>query len=242
MRWQASRERELIEHLPHEVHVWEVLRRGDGSIRTWRLDYANPAALRAWGRRLEEVVGLTTDEIFESNAVTPLFLPIVEKLFREGKPYLWEEEFPETGQTLQMVSIPFREYFISTGLDISEQKRKDQEVRQLQKMDALGQLVGGAAHDFNNQLAGIAGNAELLRRQLVDSPLLEEIEAISECSRRSATLISQLLTFARKGPLDRYGRHRSARGRDRGPAEAHDQQKDRDLVPLQQHRRNACPW
>ncbi|HSG88034.1 MAG TPA: response regulator [Pseudomonadales bacterium] len=194
-----SRYRSLVEHLTHEVHIWELVRDADGAILTWKLDYANPSALASWGRALEEVVGLTTDEIFPGADATAQFLPMIEQTFREQRAHLWEQFFAGTGQTLQMVSIPLGDYFISAGLDVTELKVMEAELRHAHKMEAVGQLAGGIAHDFNNQLAGILGYAELLEASIADETLATAVQRIQSCARRSADLTSQLLAFARKG-------------------------------------------
>jgi len=74
------------------------------------------------------------------------------------------------------------------------------ELRQAQKMEAIGQLAGGVAHDFNNMLTGILGNAELLQMKLVNEPVLaSHLEWIIAAASHSAKLTQQLLVFARKG-------------------------------------------
>jgi PAS domain S-box-containing protein len=72
-------------------------------------------------------------------------------------------------------------------------------LRQAEKMDAIGQLAGGVAHDFNNQLTAILGYGELLRLSAKDEDSASFAEHIVRASRRSADLTRQLLTFARKG-------------------------------------------
>lgn len=113
--------RSLFENVLHEVHVWRLVRNEDGTIKTWRLVDANPAALNAWKKTLSEIVGKTTNEIFGIDA-TSLFMPVVEKVFRDMKPHSWEQEFAAMGQILHMVTVPFGELFLSTGFDITEQK------------------------------------------------------------------------------------------------------------------------
>lgn len=128
----AAREelyRQLFEHMLHEVHVWELVRDDGRNIKTWRLVDANPAALASWGRRLSDVVGKTTNEIFGGFDATELFMPVVKKIFDEGKPHTWEHHFPATGQFLHMVSEPFGEYFISTGLDITHLRRAEERLK-----------------------------------------------------------------------------------------------------------------
>jgi two-component system, cell cycle sensor histidine kinase and response regulator CckA len=84
--------------------------------------------------------------------------------------------------------------------DITSRKLMEQELQQAQKMEAIGQLAGGVAHDFNNMLAGIMGNAEMLYMKLATSPEhMELVERILKAGEHAANLTKQLLSFARKG-------------------------------------------
>jgi signal transduction histidine kinase/CheY-like chemotaxis protein len=79
------------------------------------------------------------------------------------------------------------------------------EVRQLQKMEAVGQLTGGIAHDFNNMLAIVIGSLDMARRRLSgreDANVARYIDSASEGAQRAATLTSKLLAFSRRQPLE----------------------------------------
>jgi signal transduction histidine kinase/ActR/RegA family two-component response regulator len=82
-----------------------------------------------------------------------------------------------------------------------ERRRLEERVRQTEKMEALGQLASGVAHDFNNQLTGIMGHANLLARSLADEPLLQHAEVIIRACRSAADLNRKLLAFGRRGKL-----------------------------------------
>lgn len=85
-------------------------------------------------------------------------------------------------------------------MDVTEQKRTEDELRQAQKMDVVGQLAGGVAHDFNNMLTAIIGSAEMMERHVKDDPdLAKLLNTIQEAAGRSADLTGQLLAFSRKG-------------------------------------------
>ena len=91
-------------------------------------------------------------------------------------------------------------------VDLTERKHAEEEkdllqdrLRYSEKMEAIGQLAGGMAHDFNNHLSAIMGFAEILLARLEDPELLRFAEGIITSSKRSAELTRQLLTFARKG-------------------------------------------
>lgn len=86
--------------------------------------------------------------------------------------------------------------------DITDRKRLESQLQQAQKMEALGNLTGGLAHDFNNHLGVILLNLDVLRERVTDDPEAEELagEAM-EAASRGAELIRRLLAFARRQPL-----------------------------------------
>ncbi|MBV9931405.1 MAG: response regulator [Alphaproteobacteria bacterium] len=87
-------------------------------------------------------------------------------------------------------------------VQIEERGKAEEQLRQAQKMQALGQLTGGIAHDFNNLLTVIQGSADMLRRPGMDeAKRLRFAEAIARTAARAAALTSQLLAFARRQPL-----------------------------------------
>lgn len=81
----------------------------------------------------------------------------------------------------------------------SDRAHLEARLRQAEKMDAIGHLAGGVAHDFNNQLTGIMGYAELLASSVEDPELATFAAHIARAARRSADLTRQLLAFARRG-------------------------------------------
>ena len=89
---------------------------------------------------------------------------------------------------------------LTATVEISDRKAAEDQLRQAQKMEAVGQLTGGVAHDFNNLLAVIIGNTELLQDQL--GPENKLLQSVSQAADRGASLIEQLLAFSRQQPLD----------------------------------------
>ncbi|MCZ6661852.1 MAG: PAS domain S-box protein, partial [Actinobacteria bacterium] len=86
--------------------------------------------------------------------------------------------------------------------DITDEKRRDTELRHTQKMEAIGKLAGGIAHDFNNLLTVIGGNAKLIDDGVPpDHSLRAEVEQIMKATERATSLTTQLLAFSRKEPL-----------------------------------------
>ncbi len=121
---------------------------------------------------------------------------------------------PET-RWVQTDRIPYRDKsgdivgVIALSIDITqlvEAQRdlaiKNEQLRQSQKMEAIGLLAGGIAHDFNNLLTAISGYAELAQHHLdPDTPTASMLESILDAAGKAATLTQQLLAFSRKQPL-----------------------------------------
>jgi PAS domain S-box-containing protein len=102
-------------------------------------------------------------------------------------------------------TVPESGIFYTVGRDITEEQKRDEMLRQSQKMEAVGQLTGGLAHDFNNLLTGIMGNLELLQLRLArgrTDDLERFISAAQGAGRRAASLTQRLLAFSRRQTLD----------------------------------------
>ena len=98
-------------------------------------------------------------------------------------------------------SEPVRRHFF-IGRDLTEKHAAEAQIRQAQKMDAVGQLTGGVAHDFNNILTVITGTIGIIADAVADRPDLASIaRLIDDAAERGAQLTKHLLAFARKQPL-----------------------------------------
>jgi len=103
---------------------------------------------------------------------------------------------------LRRVNLTLAEANRELEFQMEERVRTEEQLREAQKMQALGQLTGGIAHDFNNLLAVIQGSADiLLRPELPEDKRVRVTNAIIEASTRGALLTGQLLAFARRQPL-----------------------------------------
>jgi PAS domain S-box-containing protein len=86
--------------------------------------------------------------------------------------------------------------------DITDRRRVEEQLRQAQKMESIGRLAGGVAHDFNNMLSVILGYGEILRQKLHPAdPMQREVQRIIDAGNRSSALTRQLLAFSRKQTL-----------------------------------------
>ncbi|WP_366658125.1 PAS domain-containing protein [Fodinicurvata sp. EGI_FJ10296] len=91
---------------------------------------------------------------------------------------------------------------IGSMVDVTHQKQIEDQLRQSQRLDAIGQLTGGVAHDFNNLLTVILGNSEVLSEMLADRPVERRMADMSaSAAERGAELTNRLLAFARRQPL-----------------------------------------
>ena len=135
---------------------------------------------------------------------------IVEKAFNEGT-CLEKCEFSvtckdSTTRTVEISGVTLGTNLLATFNDVTEQRTAEKErlklesqLHQAQKMESVGRLAGGVAHDFNNMLTVILGHAELgLMRLDPSHPVCVDLKEISKTAERSADLTRQLLAFARK--------------------------------------------
>jgi len=184
---EITAQRALFDHMTEWVNLWQLVRDPAGHIKTWRLVDINPAGLKGWGKTREETIGRTADEIFPG--ATEHFMPIVQKIFREKAPHTWESYFPETRHYLQMTSVPFGEYFISTGSDITDIRHAEQALRASEQRfrsffenAAIGAAQINAQGRFiqvNERLSQITGYSrdQLLRMGPLDLDHPDEVEA-----------------------------------------------------------------
>jgi len=132
--------------------------------------------------------------------------------FETGQPYMTlHVHKDDEGHTryVETKSFPMKDEFgrvtsvIETFNDITETKRLEEQLRQSQKMEAVGQLAGGVAHDFNNILTAIMGYGSLLLMKLSpEDPLRHNVDQILQSTTRAAHLTQSLLAFSRKQVLN----------------------------------------
>lgn len=112
--------------------------------------------------------------------------------------HLWSNKayFDEHGKVISFQSI---------GTDITEKKRMEKQLSQSQKMEAIGHLTGGVAHDFNNMLGIVSGNLELLKPQLENNPAgLERVNSALASTQRGVEITKKLLSFSSNSPSERF--------------------------------------
>ena len=170
---------------------------------------ANRALLQASGKTLDELRSLKCWQIFHSSSATgPSSECPMELALRSGHQETAEVEVEALGGTYLISCTPMMgadgkvDKVIQIATNITEFKRLEQAFLQAQKMETVGKLAGGVAHDFNNILQTILGYSELLIKHTPDSDERHrDLLEIQRSGERAATLTRQLLAFSRKQML-----------------------------------------
>jgi len=175
------------------------------------VDYVNPFFLQLTGYTREDVLGQPWIERFVPTAhqagMSGLFLELYDRDLHAHyqNPIVTkagEERLIAWNNTVVRDREGRPSGTLSVGEDITEHRRLEEQYRQAQRMEAVGRLAGGVAHDFNNILTAILGYAELLLMELPpDSEHLADAAEIRTAAQRAAGLTRQLLAFSRQQVL-----------------------------------------
>lgn len=169
----------------------------------------NDSFLRVTGYQRDEVISRTSVELkfWERPADRTV---LVERLNKDGSVRDLEITFrTKSGEhrtaldSAECVEIAGQKCILAIFKDITEQRTLEKQLRQAQKMEAIGQLSGGIAHDFNNLLSVIIGYSEVLEESLPQGdPLHKNCQQIRKAGQSAASLTRQLLAFSRQQVLE----------------------------------------
>ena len=179
-----------------------------------RYIYVNEAACRSSGYSREELLSMSVPDINPDYSME-IWHEIWKKRKEWSSPTFEARHRTKDGRivpveiTAYYLAFQGKEYNCSLVQDITERKRaeetlrqKEEQLRETQKMEAVGTLAGGVAHEFNNLLTGILGYSELLLKKRGGDPFLsKQIAEIKKAGEQAASLTSQLLAFSRKQVL-----------------------------------------
>ncbi|HZB93765.1 MAG TPA: PAS domain-containing protein [Stellaceae bacterium] len=177
----------------------------------FRFVRVNGALARATGRSASALIGRTAEEAIPD--LWPQIAPALAGVLETGEPLVNVEITGETVAKPRAMRhwlatfYPVRVEDVVAGIgvvavDVTAQRQVEEQLRQTQKMDAVGQLTGGLAHDFNNLLGVIIGNLDLLLESAkADGEIPELAAEARDAALRGADLTRRLLAFARRQPL-----------------------------------------
>ena len=168
-----------------------------------------------WNKNLQEVFGYSQEELTNKNALDffredrELVSSKIHEVFQVGSAQVEARMVTKYGVSISFMLTGFRivmndrPYLVGVGIDISERKRLEYELRHSQKMESIGTLAGGISHDFNNILTAIIGYGSLLQMKMRDDdPLKHNVNQILASANRAASLTQGLLAYSRKQVLN----------------------------------------
>ncbi len=188
----------IIDNLPGIFFICDE----EGRLIRW-----NNNEVTVTGYSGEELGSLNVLDLFRNDR--DMVQGALQDLFATGKVTLEARLTTKNGLQVPFFLTGFRmvtndkRYLVAVGIDVSERKRLEEQLRQAQKMESIGTLAGGIAHDFNNILTAIIGYGSLLQMKMKEGdPLRYHVEQVLSSANRAASLTQSLLAYSRKQILN----------------------------------------
>jgi PAS domain S-box-containing protein len=200
LRASESRYRQLVENLEQCIYLKDAQSRYTAVNRRFCLNL---------DRSEEEILGKTDYDLFPKH-LAEKYRADDEIVLTQARRLEMEEATLVQGRlrTVRVIKTPVHDGLgrvtgvLSIYWDVSEQRALEAHLRHAQKMDAIGQLAQGVAHDFNNMLTGILGNLDLVLRNLKENdPNRELIQTAEKATQRAGTLVRRLMSFSQRRRL-----------------------------------------
>ena len=198
LRRSEERFRALVENAPDMIALLD---------REGRLIEASPSASEILGLEPDDYIGHPIFELIHPDDRAEMLDVFTGRLDVPGFGHTIEFRLAASDGTWRVIQAvgnnlfddPAVGAFIVNARDVTERSRLEEQLAQAQKLEAVGRLAGGSAHDFNNVLTAISGYAELLLADLPDAfEHRDDLEELARAADRATALVEQLLAFARK--------------------------------------------
>ena len=194
-----TRERDRMWRISHDLMV---ICYADGEVKT-----VNSAATRLLGRRETDLATLPLTDLIHPDDQRQVFETLRTLGSRQGAAALRARVRARDGsyRILDWTASAEDDLIYAVGRDVTEQQELQEQLRQAQKMEAVGQLTGGIAHDFNNLLTGIMGSLDMLQRHHRagrQEKFDQYLHSALSSAQRAAALTQRLLAFSRRQALD----------------------------------------
>ena len=192
--------RELLSRNQHLETILESIAEGILEVYSGKIVYANSTAVAIFGRSQEGLLGQKTIDLFD-DTVKPRIEAFLQS---EGSSVPTDDNRPVkfNDRLITIKSLPVKTDPSTTIIlirDVTLQKQLEMRLQHVMKMEAIGTIASGVAHNFRNTLAGILNNAEVLLMNYQDVPGLKEItERIEKSVKNGAQMVERLLQFSRK--------------------------------------------
>jgi PAS domain S-box-containing protein len=204
---ERDRNRDLLDQIVESIPVTVFVK----DAHSLQYIIVNRAGEKLWGLPRGELIGKTPHELFDKKTADIIVendrktlelqsdLYVAEHLVntpRNGGRLVTSNRICMRGQNGQV------QYLLGVIEDMTERKGIEDQLRQAQKMEAIGNLTGGLAHDFNNLLTVMIGNLDLLQEDIAGNETAEQkVETILQAAERGADLTRLMLAFSRRQPL-----------------------------------------
>jgi len=168
----------------------------------WRFTFVNQQGERILQKTRDQLLGTLMWDAFPEVAGSE-FERQYQRAVQDRVSVKFEAYYPPLDLWADVHAYPSDEGLAIYFQDVSQRHKLEEQLRQSQRLEAVGQLTGGMAHDFNNLLTVIIGNGEVLREALApDSTLKPLVDMVVTAAERGAALTHSLLAFARRQPLE----------------------------------------
>ena len=194
--------KELLGRNRHLETILESMNEGIVEVYTGRVVYANSAAVKLFAVPLENLLSANPQDLFD-DVFTSRIAALMNRDTKKMPVVGLSRPLELNGRQIVIRSFPVKGEADTTILlitDVTDQRDLEYQLQHVRRMDAIGNLAGGIAHNFNNLLMGIQGNVSILiQDKKMGDPGFDELAGIERCIDSGAKLTRQLLSFAKGG-------------------------------------------